>query len=232
MRNKLFMKLMPAFRIAAQCWWTVLPRFRSGTDKRSKTDGVFATVLIGCLMLGGCSTAAITTGKVAELALSAIGLKMPGNGDAAPSKTVELHIAGTRDLNAGEDGQGLSTVVRLYRLRDQTGFLSMPYSEFGAADKEKASLGADLVDVKELVLAPGQILDLQEKMPGDIRYLGVVALLRAPDPQRWRFAFSLAEADSQPIAVAVNACAMTAATTLPYETTPNGTPPKLSTSCQ
>jgi type VI secretion system protein VasD len=183
-------------------------------------------------MLGGCSTAAITTGKVAELALSAIGLKMPGNGDAAPSKTVELHIAGTRDLNAGEDGQGLSTVVRLYRLRDQTGFLSMPYSEFGAADKEKASLGADLVDVKELVLAPGQILDLQEKMPGDIRYLGVVALLRAPDPQRWRFAFSLAEADSQPIAVAVNACAMTAATTLPYETTPNGTPPKLSTSCQ
>jgi type VI secretion system protein VasD len=201
-------------------------------NRRSKTDGAFATVLIGCLMLGGCSTAAVTTGQVAELALSAIGLKMPGNSDAPSSKTVELHIAGTRDLNAGEDGQGLSTVVRLYRLRDQTGFLSMPYSEFGAADKEKASLGSDLVDVKELVLAPGQILDLQEKMPGDIRYLGVVALLRTPDPQRWRFAFSLAKADSQPIAVAVNACAMTAATTLPYETTPNGTLPKLSISCK
>jgi type VI secretion system protein VasD len=190
------------------------------------------TAVTGCLLLGGCSTAAVTTGKVAEFALSAIGFKMPGSSDSAAPKTVELHIAGTSDLNAGEDGEGLSTVVRLYRLRDQTGFLSMPYSEFGTTDKEKASLGTDLVDVKELVLAPGQILDLQEKLPNDIRYLGVVALLRAPDPQHWRFAFSLAKTDSPPIAVAVNACAMSAVTTLPYETTPNGIPAKSSISCK
>jgi type VI secretion system protein VasD len=232
MHNKFSMKLFSAFRVATQCRRTVSPRLRSRTDKWRKPGGTLAIALTGCLMLGGCSTAAVTTGKVAELALSAIGFKMPGSGDGSSSKTVELHIAGTKDLNAGEDGQGLSTVVRLYRLRDQTGFLSMPYSEFGASDKEKASLGTDLVDVKELVLAPGQILDLQEKMPGDIRYLGVVALLRAPDPQRWRFAFSLAKADSQPIAMAVNACAMTTVTTLPYETAPNGTLPRLPISCK
>jgi type VI secretion system protein VasD len=232
MHSKLLMDLMLVFRNAVQQCWMALHRFRLRSGVRSKAAGVLTIALTGCLMLDGCSTAAITTGKVAELALSVIGLKMPGSGDAPSPKTVELHIAGTRDLNAGEDGQGLSTVVRLYKLRDRTGFLSMPYSEFGAADKEKASLGTDLVDVKELVLAPGQILDLQEKMPGDIRYLGVVALLRAPDPQRWRFAFSLAKADSSPIAVAVNACAMSAATTLPYETTPSGIPSKHSLSCK
>lgn len=232
MHSKLLMELMLVFRNTVRQWWTVLRRFRLRSGARSKAAGVLAIALAGCLMLDGCSTAAVTTGKVAELALSAIGLKMPGSGDTPSPKTVELHIAGTRDLNAGEDGQGLSTVVRLYKLRDQTSFLSMPYSEFGAADKEKASLGTDLVDVKELVLAPGQILDLQEKMPGDIRYLGVVALLRAPDPQRWRFAFSLAKADSPPIAVAVNACAMSATTALPYETTPNGIPPRPSISCK
>jgi type VI secretion system protein VasD len=160
----------------------------------------------------------VATAKVAEFALSAVGIKMPGSADAPqPPKTVELHIEGTQDLNAGEDGRGLSTVVRLYKLRDQTGFLSMPYAEFGATDKEKASLGTDLVDVKELVLAPGQTLDLQEKMPNDTRYFGVVALLRSPDPQRWRFAFPLSKADSTPIAVAINACKMTVTTSLPSD---------------
>lgn len=232
MHSKLLMELMLFFRNAMRQRWVELRRFRLHPGARDKAAGISAAALAACLTLGGCSTAAVTTGKVAELALSAIGFEMPGSDDTPSPRTVELHIVGTSDLNAGEDGQGLSTVVRLYKLRDQTGFLSMPYSEFGVADKEKASLGTDLVDVKELVLAPGQILDLQEKMPGDIRYLGVVALLRAPDPQRWRFAFSLAKADSPPIAVAVNACAMSAATTLPYETTPNGIPPRPSISCK
>jgi len=232
MRSKLLMELMLAFRIAALSPWKAIRRFPLRLGARSEVAGVLAFASAACLMLGGCSAAAVTTGKVAQLALSAIGLKIPGSDDTQSSRTVELHIAGTRDLNAGEDGQGLSTVVRLYKLRDQTGFLSMPYSEFGAADKEKASLGTDLVDVKELVLTPGQILDLKEKVPGDIRYLGVVALLRAPDPQRWRFAFSLAKTDLPAIDVAVNACAMNAATTLPYETTPNGIPPSPSISCK
>jgi type VI secretion system protein VasD len=233
MHNKFLMEPMIVFRSASSFSRQILPSVQPLTLTRRRAAGVYAALLLCCAGVTGCSTAAVATGKVAEFALSAVGIKMPGSADAPqPPKTVELHIAGTQDLNAGEDGRGLSTVVRLYKLRDQTGFLSMPYTEFGATDKEKASLGTDLVDVKELVLAPGQILDLQEKMPNDTRYFGIVALLRSPAPQRWRFAFALSKVDSMPIVVAVNACTMTAATSIPSEMASGKTAPVPSVSCK
>jgi type VI secretion system protein VasD len=172
---------------------------------------LWGAIFAGGATLCGCSTAAVATGKVAQLAMRAVGFKVPGITDQPPqTRTVALHISGAKDLNMGDDGRGLSTVVRLYKLRDQTGFLSLPYTDFGTTDKERAALGTDLVDVKELVLSPGQTLDLQEKMSNDSRYFGIVALLRAPDPQRWRYAVALSSADSTPVAVAVNACALAA----------------------
>jgi type VI secretion system protein VasD len=160
--------------------------------------------------LVACGTLAqVTTGKVAEVALGAIGINLQGKPDSE-AKTVALRLEGARNLNAGENGQGLATVVRLYQLRNQHTFLATPYANFGAPEKEQQAMGTDLLDVRELILSPGQIFDLKEKMSGEAEYLGVVALFRVPAPRRWRFAFAAADAARSGVTVGVHTCAMTA----------------------
>lgn len=179
-------------------------------------------VLLACLSIAGCSTVVqVATEKVTEMALTSIGIKVPENpAIPRPPKTITLRIEGAQDLNAGDDGQGLITVMRLYKLRDQNSFLTTPYSSFGDMEKEKQTIGADLVEVKELVLSPGQTLDLKEKMPSDAAYLGIAALFRSPYAQRWRFAFAASDAERSGITVGVHTCAMTATNAPPSGLSP------------
>jgi type VI secretion system protein VasD len=173
-------------------------------------------VLLTPFLLAACTTAVqVATGKVAEIALSAIGIKTPESANTPrPPKVIALRIEAAKDMNAGDDGEGLSTVLRLYKLKDQTNFLATPYSVFGNPDKEKQTIGADLLDVREMTLSPGQVLDLKEKMIPEATYLGVVALFRSPAAQRWRFAYATSDVESG-VTIGVHACAMTSTNAAP-----------------
>lgn len=199
------------------------PKFRLWTRHTQFTTMLVLTrtaLFLTSLQLAACSTAVqVVTEKVAEIALNSVGLKLPENPNAARQpKTIALRVEGAKDLNAGEDGQGLATVMRLYKLRDQNNFLSTPYASFGNAEKEKQAIGPDLVEARELTLSPGQVLDFKEKMNGDAAYLGVVALFRSPAPQRWRFAFATTDVERSGIILGVHTCAMTATNTRPLGT--------------
>jgi type VI secretion system protein VasD len=180
------------------------------------------------LLLSSCGAAQTVGGKVVDLALSTIGVKtqeppppqipqtappmqnIPSPPPPPPPKILTVRFAAAQDLNAGEDGQGLSTVVRVYKLRDANAFLAAPYASFGANETERLALGSDLIDARELVLSPGQTLELKEKMTAELAFVGVVALFRAPSKQRWRFAFAAAEAQESGIGVGLHACALSA----------------------
>lgn len=192
----------------------------AGTGLR-RSFCIFAALAI-CTSLGGCGTAVkVAADVLAEKALGAIGIKVDNPGAAKAPKTVQLRLETAQDLNAGEDGQGLSTVFKVYKLKDQNAFLSTPYSVFGNAEKEKSAFGQDLVEVRELILSPGEILDLKEKVPAESTYLGAVALFRQPSAQRWRFVFAAADSEKTGITLGVHACAMTATTTPPVGMTLN-----------
>lgn len=174
-------------------------------------------LVLMCISLSACNTAAkLAVEKVAEVALGSIGVQLASNQNSADAKkTVAMRVEAANNLNANDNGQGLTTVMRLYKLRDQNNFMATPYAAFGSEDKEKSALGADLVEVRELTLSPGQALDLKEKMTGDAAYLGVVTLFRNPYPRRWRFAFAVADAQHAPITLGVHNCAMTATSIAP-----------------
>jgi len=190
-------------------------------DKRFLRVCLHVSALIECVALAACGTPVQTVAnKAAKVVLEAVGIKAQKFPEAPPpSKIVKLHLEGAGDLNAGDDGHGLSTIVQIYKLRDQNGFLSLPYSSFGSEDKEQEAIGTDLLDVRELTLRPGQTLDLQEKMTAEAAYLGVVALFHSPSPRRWRFAFTTAQAEQ--ITIGVHACAMTATSVSPIGMTLN-----------
>lgn len=202
-----------------------LPFFSKGDARYGRTFSLVGRclLLLISISLVACSTAVqIASDKVAELALGAIGIQLPDNPNLPrPAKTIRLHIEAAKDLNAGDDGQGLSAIMRLYKLKDQNAFLSTPYSAFGSPEKEKQAIGGDLLEVKELVLSPGQAIDLKEKLTGETTYLGMVTLFHNPDSRRWRFAFASSNADSAGITVGVHSCAMTATGAAPSGMTSN-----------
>lgn len=153
--------------------------------------------------MAGCAT---PIGEVATSALQAVGLK----GETQPSpKTTRLRIHAGFNLNASEDGQPYSVVVRVFKLREVAPFLSAPYVAFGNAGREREALGDSLMEVREIVLTPGQQLDSNERLSGDTAFFGVVVLFRNPAPERWRVAFAKDDLDKSGVVIGVHRCAMT-----------------------
>lgn len=169
-----------------------------------------------CLFFAGCAnTPQSTSGTTGGLLRDAIGFTKPEAISAGGQHSIRIHLDAGKDLNADGNGEGLSTVIRLYRLRDHIDFLAAPDVAFGRAESARQALGDALLEARELTLAPGQRLDLTERLGGNAAYLGVVALFHSPAPQRWRFAFAAADAQRSGIAIGVHACAMTAARAAP-----------------
>ena len=162
------------------------------------------------VLLAGCAGGGL--GGLAGAGLDAVGLrKAPELPDARqPARTVaiRLHAAGRLNVDAG--GQPLALVARIYKLRQRAAFESAPYAAFLSPQAEQDALGADLLEVKEVTLVPGQHYEVVEKVTREAGYLGVVALFRAPAPQRWRLAFAAAEAEKAGLTVGLHACALTA----------------------
>jgi type VI secretion system protein VasD len=142
--------------------------------------------------------------------LEAAGLRKPPPVPEAqlPPRNVSLRLHAAKRLNVDARGQPLALLVRVYKLRQRTAFEQAPYAAFLSPQSERDSLGADLLEVKELTLVPGQQLELHEKLPRDAGWLGVVALFHAPQPQGWRLVVAAPEAEQAGLTVGLHACAM------------------------
>ncbi len=170
-------------------------------------------VLIFCLLLSGCSTVGVVTGVVTQIASNALetaGLKKPEIPELQkPPRQVSLKLHAGNNLNAGNTATPLSVIARVYKLKQTGAFYSAPYETFLSPDKEKEVLGSDLIEVKEVSLIPGQLYEVKERVSRESGYIGVIALFRTPAPQRWRAAFSAAEAESAGVTLALHACSLT-----------------------
>ena len=165
-------------------------------------------ILVVAGVLAGCASGGSMPGGGA---LESLGLRRPPPLPEAqqPPRTVALHLHAASRLNVDARGQSLALLVRIYKLRQRTTFEGAPYTVFLSPQAERELLGTDLVEVRELTLVPGQHLDLNEKLPRDAPWLGVVALFHAPAAQGWRTAFAAADAERAGVTLGVHACALT-----------------------
>ena len=167
------------------------------------------------LVLCGCSTvsAISVVSKVAGVALEAAGLKKPDVPELPelqkPPRNVALKLHAGENLNAGLTNKSFSLVARVYKLKQTGTFYSAPYDAFSSPEKEKLALGADLLEVREINLIPGQLYEVNEKVSRESGYIGVVTLFRTPAPQRWRAAFSAKDAETSGVTLGVHACSLT-----------------------
>ncbi|MBZ2207340.1 type VI secretion system lipoprotein TssJ [Massilia soli] len=125
-----------------------------------------------------------------------------------PTRNVAIRLHAANALNVDAQGRPLAVLTRIYTLRQDTAFRQAPYDAFLTPHKEKEALGADLIDVKEVMLVPGQRHDVVERISRDASFVGIVALFHAPAPQRWRLAYAAAEAAQGGITVGVHGCSL------------------------
>jgi type VI secretion system protein VasD len=172
----------------------------------------------GLILLAGCSTVdVVTTAKaMADVALEKTGLKKPTTPklpeSQLPPRLVSMRLHAGDNLNADPSGRPLALLVKIYKLKNAMAFQQAGFDTMLSPIKEKETLGQDLVEVREIMLIPGQRLQWEEKITQEAGVLGIVALFRAPAAQRWKFAFNTAQVEKTGVTVGFHACAMSATT--------------------
>lgn len=192
---------------------------------RLRLQVVLPGVVALAIGLGGCATSPSGSGGGGGLissTLEMLGLKSPDIPPEVASaalppqpKKLALRVHAGEQLNTDPQKRSLSIVVRIYKLRAANAFLAAPYKAFGNADAEKLAFGNDLIEVRELVLTPGQRHEVLETMPLESSHLAVVALFRAPAEGRWRFAFKVKDAEKSGVTLGLHGCAMSVAAGVP-----------------
>jgi type VI secretion system protein VasD len=170
---------------------------------------LFLSRSLACLLLAGCAGG---SGPSPAGLLEAAGLRKPAPLPEAqqPPRNITMRLHASQRLNLDARGQPLALLVRVYKLRQRTAFDQAPYAAFLSPERERELLGADLLDVRELTLVPGQQMELKDKLSREAGWIGVVALFHSPPPQGWRLALAAADAEQAGVTIGLHACSMTA----------------------
>lgn len=188
-----------------------------------------ASIAIALGLLQACAAVKVTDdalGDWTKNALESAGLRKP-DPPALPDvpqveafrlpRKVSLRVMAGPQLNHDANDHALSLVLRIYKLKNTAAFLQAPYEAFASADAEKAALGSDVIETREVTLLPGQRYETNEKVPRDAAALAVVALFNAPAPQRWKFAFDAEQAEKSGVVMGAHGCALTVTQGVPLE---------------
>lgn len=173
---------------------------------RSHNAPLYLTAL---LTLNGCAA-----GSIAGSALEMIGIRPPPELPEAqkPPRKVAIRLHASPNLNTDANGHPLALVARIYKLRQDAGFRQINYDSFLNARTEHELLGDELLEVKEVLLVPGQRYEVLEQVTREASFIGVVALFRAPAEQRWRLSFAAGDAEKDGITIGAHACALSVGT--------------------
>lgn len=123
-----------------------------------------------------------------------------------PARTVAIRLHASSNLNAGEGRQPYALAIRIYKLRQPAAFQRMNFDSFLNQHSEREMLGDDLLEVREVMLIPGQHYEVTEKVTREASFIGVVALFRAPSANRWRTVIAADDAEKNGITIGLHAC--------------------------
>ncbi|MCX8967337.1 type VI secretion system lipoprotein TssJ [Erwinia psidii] len=133
------------------------------------------------LLLAGCGlTQKVTDGTVAVT--KSIFYKQV--------KTLHLDIRAHEAVNNNDGGVALSTVVRIYQLKDKKSFDSTDYPSLFKADSH--AIKTDLVAEKDIRLQPGGAVTVDMPMEEGAQYVAVAGMFMSPDHANntWRIVLS------------------------------------------
>ena len=101
-----------------------------------------------------------------------------------PAVPLTVRLAGSPDLNGGN-----AAFIHVFQLSDNASFRSAPYEAFWQSPDQ--ALGGSMLSANQVQLFPSSMEELRLELSPDVRFIGVAANLRDPDPDRWRTVYSV-----------------------------------------
>lgn len=150
---------------------------KGGLSWRRKPAAAMVSLLILSGMLSGCGV----TQRVSDGAVSmtkAIFYKQVN--------TLHLDIMARPATNNNASGAPLSTVVRVYQLKDRKTFDSTDYQSLFASDS--LVIKADLLAEKDVWVRPDETVSIDMPMEQETQYVAVAGMFLSPNPEKnnWR----------------------------------------------
>lgn len=111
----------------------------------------------------------------------------PGAGGAAldaRKRSVQLLVQAQRSLNTDARNAPASLALRIYVLRDASGFEKASFDSL--YDDDEATLGANMLARESLHLRPGEARELALDVSGDARAIAVFGAFREIEHSQWR----------------------------------------------
>jgi type VI secretion system protein VasD len=150
-----------------------------------KTTGLILVSAL-TLLLAGCGlTQKVTDGTVAVT--KSIFYKQ--------IKIVHLDIQAREAVNSNAGGVALSTIVRIYQLKDRKTFDNTDYPSLFADDSQ--AIKADLVAEKDVRLQPGGSVMIDMPMEENAQFVAVAGMFMSPDQvnNTWRIVLTRDDLD-------------------------------------
>jgi type VI secretion system protein VasD len=138
----------------------------------------------GSQRLAGLGVAAALGVAACSHAPPAPGSPPPGAPACTTPEPLAVSLTASSRLNPGDKGEPLTTVVRLYQLKGRDKLTGASFDEM--LDRDKETLGEDLLSMQELTVSPGETLRPAIARNADTGYLAAVALFRRPGTGAWR----------------------------------------------
>jgi type VI secretion system protein VasD len=126
---------------------------------------------------------------VARKSLAIIAALVLGVGVAscASAPSINAAIVVGSDVNPDARGRPSPIVVKLFELKSLAAFETADF--FSLFEKDKETLGAELLGRDEFSLIPGDRKVVVRELKEDARYVGVIAAYRDLERANWRAAF-------------------------------------------
>jgi type VI secretion system protein VasD len=150
---------------------------------------IFPFFLASALLLPGCKNAQKEAVEALAAALNPQPVAARSDDTAVlPRGPAEFDIKAAADaaLNRDENGAPLSVVVRVFQLRGKTEFSRLSF-DAAASGADDELFPKELAAANEMVLRPGDSVDMADKLLPETQYVGVVGYFRKPDARMWRF---------------------------------------------
>ena len=94
------------------------------------------------------------------------------------------HLKSVNYLNPNLDNQASPVVVTFYQLKSPETFKQAAF--FALYNKPTDTLGADLLDKREVEIRPEKVIEVDQNIALNATYIGIVAAYRDPDIAEWK----------------------------------------------
>jgi len=106
-----------------------------------------------------------------------------------PPTIVQGSVEVAAGVNPDSNGRASPIVVKMFELKSLAAFDSADF--FSLFDKDKETLGAELVAREDMQLAPKDTRKFERKVQPETRYIGVIAAFRDLEHAKWRGAVAI-----------------------------------------